>query len=59
MKKTEKKSGDIIILQKCTKNYNMLSCSSDMTCDGCNYFLFLVIFCPFIPLTAQKITISK
>ena len=53
--------GDIIILQKCTKNYDhMLYCSWDMACDGCNfYFSFWAIFCPFTHLTAQKIKILQ
>ena len=31
--------GDVIILQKCTKNHDML-CYWDMVHDGCNYFSF-------------------
>ena len=52
---------DIIILHMCTKNHgHMLYCSWDMVCDRCNcYILFWAIFCPFTPLTAQKIKISK
>ena len=34
-------------------------CTLDMVCDRCNYFLFWAIFCPFTPLTAQKIKISR
>ena len=33
-----------------------------MVCDGCNYFSFWAIFCPFTPsppLTARKIKIKK
>ena len=31
-----------------------------MACDGCNcYFSFWAIFCPFTPLTARKMKISK
>ena len=30
-----------------------------MARDGCNYFSFWAIFCPFIPLIAQKIKIKK
>ena len=54
-------SGDIIILQKCTKNHDqMLYCSSDIACDGCNlHFSFWAIFFPFTPLTAQKTQIEK
>ena len=34
--------------------------SWDMACDRCNcYFSFWAIFCPFTPLTAQKIKILK
>ena len=59
-KKMKKTSGDIIILHKYTKNHDMLYCSWDMVCDGCNcYFSFWAIFCPFTPLTAQKLKISK
>ena len=59
--KLKKTPGDIIILQKCTKNHDhMLYCSWDMACDRCNcYFSFWAIFCPFTPLTAQKIKILK
>ena len=40
-KKNEKNPGDIIILQKCTKNHDyMLHCSWDMARDGCNCFSF-------------------
>ena len=52
--------GYIIILHMCTKNYDqMISSSWDMVRDGCNYFSFWDIFCPFTPLTAQKIKIKK
>ena len=55
-----KTSGDIIILHKCTKNYDQMMYGSwDMVCDRCNYFSFWAIFCPFTPLTAQKIKILK
>ena len=38
----------------------MLYCSWDMVRDRCNcYFSFWAIFCPFTPLTAQKIKILK
>ena len=59
--KNEKKTtGDIIILQKCTKNHDhMVYCPWDMAWDGCNYFSFWAIFGLFTPLTAQKIKISK
>ena len=54
--KMKKQPGDIIILHKCTKNYDQMMYSSwDMVHDRCNcYFLFWAIFCPFTPLTAQK-----
>ena len=59
--KMKKRPGDIIILHKCTKNHDhMLYCSWNMVCDRCNcHFSFWAIFCPFIPLTAQKIKILK
>ena len=43
--KMRKKPGDIIVLQKCTKNHvHMLYCSWDMAQDGCNcYFSFWAI----------------
>ena len=55
-KKVKKTPGDIIILQKWTKNHNhMLYCSLDMAHNRCNcYFSFWAIFCPFAPLTARK-----
>ena len=38
----------------------MLYCSWNMTHDGCNcYFSFLAIFCPFTPITAQKMKILQ
>ena len=54
--KLKKTSGNIAILNKCTKNhYHMLYCSLDIVCNGCNcYFSFWGIFCPFTPLTARK-----
>ena len=53
--------GDIIILHKCTKNYDqMMYDSSDMVYDRSNcYFSFWAIFWPLISLTAQKIKIFK
>ena len=61
-KKWKKKMlGDIILLHKCTKNNDqMLCCSWDMACDG-QKFLFSILgyFCPFTPLTAQKINTWK
>ena len=60
-KKNEKTPGDIIILHNCTKNYDCrLYCSWDMVCDRCNcYFWFQAIFCPFTPLTAQRVKFQK
>ena len=59
--KMKKKPGDIIILHNCTKNYDQMMYGSwDMVRDRCNcYFSFWAIFCPFTPLTAQKIKILK
>ena len=53
--------GDVIILQKCTKNHDhMIYCSGDMVRDRCNcYFSIWAIFCPFTPLTVQKIKIPE
>ena len=54
--KLKKTPGDII-LHKCTKNHDhMLYCSWDMARDGCNYFSFWAIYCPF---TTQKIKFLK
>ena len=60
-KKWKKYYEDIIILHKCTKTQDhMLYCSWDMIHDTCNfYFSFWAFFCPFTPLTAQKIKISQ
>ena len=59
--KMKKTPGDIIILHTCTINYDqMLYSSWDMVHDRCNcYFSFWVIFCPFTPLTAQKMKVLK
>ena len=60
LEKIKKTPEDIIILQYHTKNHNhMLYCSWDMVHDGCNYFSFWAIFCPFTLLTARKIKIFK
>ena len=50
--------GDVIILNKCTKNYDQVMYSSwDMVRERCNCCSsFWAIFCPF---TAQKIKILK
>ena len=57
----KKAAGYIIILHMCTKNYDQMMYGSwDMVRDRCNcYFSFWAIFCPFTPLTAQKIKILK
>ena len=57
----KKTPGDITILHVCTKNYDQMMYGSwDMVCDRCNcYFSFWAIFCPFTPLTTQKIKILK
>ena len=60
MKKRPKKLGDIITLQKCTKNHDhRLYCSWDTAHYRCNYFSIWAILLPFMPLTAQKMKISK
>ena len=58
MKKTPE---DIFILKKYIKNYDhILHCSWDKACDRCNFhFSFWAIFCPFTPLTSQKLKISS
>ena len=59
--KLKKKNSRDIILHKCTKtDDHMLYSSLDMACNGCDCcFSFWAIFCPFTPLTAQKIKIKK
>ena len=60
LKKLKKSPRDIIILKICTKNYDQMMYGSwDMMHDGCNYFSVWAIFCPFTPLTTQKIKILK
>ena len=56
-----KMPGDIIILHKCTKNYDQVMYGSwNMVCDRCNcYFSFWAIFYTFTPLKARKIKILK
>ena len=52
--------GDIIILHMCTINDNhMIYGSRDMEHDRQNFLSFWTIFCPFTPLTTQKIKILK
>ena len=61
LKKLKKTLWGIIILDRRTKNHDhMLYCPWDMAHDGCNcYFSFWAIFCPFTPLTVQKMKSSK
>ena len=50
----KKKPGGVIILHKCTKNYDHMV-YWDMACDRCNcYFSFWAIFYPFTPLNCPK-----
>ena len=60
-KKKRKTPGDIIIWHKSTKNHDhRLYCSWHVVRDRCNcYFSFWAIFCPFTPITAQKMKIFK
>ena len=52
--------GDIIILHMCTINDNhMMYGSWDMKRDKQNFLSFWTLFCPFTPLTTQKIKILK
>ena len=58
--KTKKKSGDIIILHRCTINDNhMMYGSWDMKHDRLIFLSFWTIFCPFNPLTTWNIKILK
>ena len=51
---------DIIILKMCTINYShMMYGSWDMKCNKQNFLPFWTVFCPFTPLTTQKIKILK
>ena len=59
-KKKKTACGDIIILHMCTINDTyMMYGFWDMECKRQNVLSFWVIFCPFIPLTTQKIKILK
>ena len=59
-KNENKMPRDIIILHMCTKNYDQMMHSSwDMVHDGCNYFPFWAIFCPFIPEQPEKSKLKK
>ena len=58
--KLKKTPGDIIILHICTINDNHeMYGSSDMDHDRQHFLSFWTIFCPFTPLTTQKIKILK
>ena len=58
--KLKKMTGAIIILHKCTINDNhIMPRSWHMKHDRQNFYWFWVIFCPFTPLTTQKIKILK
>ena len=58
--KMKKATGDIIILHKCSINYNyMMYVSSDMEHDGSNFWSFSTTFCPFTPQTTQQIKIFE
>ena len=60
LKKWKEPPGDIICLHMCTINENhMMYDSWDEACDGQNFLSFWTIFCPFTPLTTQKIKILK
>ena len=55
-----KKPPEDIILHMCSINDNYMICGSwDMEHDGQNFLSCWTIFCPFIPLTSQKIKIKK
>ena len=58
--KVKKLPEDIIILQMCNINDSHMTYGSwDTECDRENFLSFCTIFCPFIPLTTQKIKILK
>ena len=59
-KKWKKSPEDIIILQKSTINDNHKMYGSwDMKCNRHFFLAFCAISCPFTPITAQKMKISK
>ena len=59
LKKWKKMSRDIIILHKCTIHDNhMMYCFWDMERNLHNFLSFCTIFCPFTPLTNQKIPLT-
>ena len=53
--KWKKKSGEIIVLYMCTINVCFLRYRAQQT----EFFVIWTIFCPFTPLTTQKIKILK
>ena len=58
--KLKKASGDVIILQMCTKIHDhMMYASWDMECNMHNFLSLLAIFCPFTQLLTPKINIWK
>ena len=58
--KMKKTPGDIIILHKCTTNENHMRYGTwDMKHDRHNFLSFGAFFCPFTPLTTQKIKLLK
>ena len=58
--KNERNTWTFIILQKCTINDNhMMYGSWNMKCDRQNILSFWANFCPFTPITTQKIKILK
>ena len=58
--KLKKNPGDIIILNKCTKNHDhMLHCPLDMAHNRCDYFSFWAIFCPFTPDSPKNKNFKK
>ena len=60
LKKRKKTPGYIIILHMCTINENYIMYGFwVMKCDRQNFLSFLTVFCPFSPLTTQKIKTLK
>ena len=58
--KVKKRPGDIVISHMFTINDNQMMYGSwDMEHDRQNFLLFWNVFCPFNPLTTQKIKIFK
>ena len=56
----KKSAGDIIILHMCTKNQNHMKYGSwDLEWDRQNFLSFMLIFCPFTPITTSIIKIKK